>query len=57
MLVVRRIHVTYHLKLPAGKQEVAERVHGFHARFCPVYRTISGSVQISTSLVIEMEDT
>jgi uncharacterized OsmC-like protein len=57
VLVVRRIHVTYHLKLPAGKQEVAERVHGFHARFCPVYRTISGSVQITTALEIEMEDT
>ncbi|OUC07541.1 hypothetical protein RY27_14305, partial [Litorilinea aerophila] len=54
VLVVRRIHVTYWLRLPREQRPVAERVHGFHARFCPVYRTISGSVEITTSL--EMED-
>jgi hypothetical protein len=33
---------------------MAERVHGFHARFCPVARTIQDCVDITTSL--EMED-
>ena len=35
-------------------REVAERVLGFHADFCPVARTIRGCVDITTSL--DMED-
>ena len=53
MLVVRRIHVTYHLKVASDKRETAERVLDFHADFCPVARTIRGCVEISTSLNIE----
>ena len=54
VLVIRRIHVTYHLKVAPEQQETAERVHGFHAEYCPVARTIRDCVDISTSL--EMED-
>lgn len=54
VLVIRRIHVTYHLRLSPDMRDVAERVHGFHAEYCPVARTIRGCVDISTSL--EMED-
>ncbi len=54
VLVIRRIHVTYHLKLAPENREAAERAHGFHADFCPVARTIRDSVEITTSL--EMED-
>jgi uncharacterized OsmC-like protein len=54
VLVIRRIHVRYHLKIAPDKREVAERVLGFHADFCPVARTIGGCVAITTSL--EMED-
>ena len=54
VLVVRRIHVTYHLRVAPEKRPVAERVHGFHAEYCPVARTIGGCVAITTSL--EMED-
>jgi organic hydroperoxide reductase OsmC/OhrA len=54
VLVIRRIQVTYHLKLAPEQRQTAERVHGFHADFCPVARTIGGCVEISTSL--EMED-
>ncbi len=53
VLVVRRIHVTYHLRLRPEQHEVAERVHGFHADACPVYRTIRGCVEITTSLEME----
>lgn len=55
MLVVRRIHVTYHLRLEPEQRPVAERAHVAHADACPVYRTISGCVDITTSL--EMTDT
>lgn len=54
VLVIRRIHVTYYLKIDPTNRETAERVHGFHADFCPVARTISGCVEITTAL--EMED-
>ena len=54
VLVVKRIHVTYQLKIAPENRETAERVHGFHADFCPVARTIRDSVEITTSL--EMSD-
>lgn len=49
MLVIRRIHVTYHLRDVADEQrETVERVHGFHADYCPVARTIRNCVEITT---------
>ena len=57
VLVVRRIHVTYQLKAEASERATAERVHGFHAEYCPVARTIDGCVDITTSLKFEaLED-
>jgi uncharacterized OsmC-like protein len=50
VLVIRRIHVRYQLKVDAKGREVAERVLGFHADFCPVARTLKGCIAISTSL-------
>lgn len=54
VLVVRRIHVTYHLKLEPEQREAAERAHRLHAEKCPVARTIRDCVEITTRL--EMED-
>lgn len=53
VLVIKRIHVTYHLKLAAEKEATAVRVHGFHADHCPVYRSIHTSIDITTELQIE----
>jgi organic hydroperoxide reductase OsmC/OhrA len=53
VLVIRRIHVTYHLKIEPTNREVAERVHGLHADFCPVARTLRGCIAISTALEME----
>jgi len=55
VLVIRRIHMRYHLQIEADpeKHEMAERVLGFHARYCPVARTISDCVEITTSLEME----
>ncbi|MGD9057911.1 MAG: hypothetical protein PVJ41_04615 [Desulfobacterales bacterium] len=50
MLVIRRIHVTYQLKLKPEQWETAQKVHGFHADFCPVARSIKDSIQITTEL-------
>jgi uncharacterized OsmC-like protein len=53
VLVIKRIHVTYYLQVEADKREKAEQVHGFHADFCPVARTLSGCVSITTALKME----
>lgn len=53
VLVIKRIHVSYHLKLKPDQRETAERVHGFHAEKCPVARTIKDCVDISTELIME----
>ena len=52
--MIKRIHVTYHLKINPELQETAEKVHGFHADFCPVARSIKGCIDITTEL--QMED-
>lgn len=54
MLVVRRIHVSYRLRLAPEKREAALRAHEKHIEYCPVARTIGRCVTITTSL--EMED-
>ena len=50
MLIIKRIHATYTLKVAPEHRATAERVHGFHADFCPVARSLSGSIDISTEL-------
>ena len=50
MLVIKRIKVNYRLAVPAERQAEVERVHGFHARFCPVARSLAGAIDISTHL-------
>jgi uncharacterized OsmC-like protein len=41
------------LKLQPEQREVAERAHAMHADACPVYRTIGGCVEMTTSLEVE----
>ena len=50
MLVIRRIHVVLTLEAAAEHQAVAERVHGFYAQSCPVYRSLHPQIQITTEL-------
>lgn len=50
VLVLRRIKVSYQLCAPRESHEIASRAHAFHKRFCPVYRSIEGSIEISTEL-------
>jgi uncharacterized OsmC-like protein len=53
VLVIRRIHVTLKLKAEESNREVANRVHGFFADHCPVYRTLKSAIAITTELVVE----
>lgn len=50
VLVIKRIHVIYNLKADAEHTETIERVHGFHADYCPVYKTLHDSIDITTEL-------
>jgi uncharacterized OsmC-like protein len=50
VLVVKRIHVDYHLKLAPENREAAIRAHELHADSCPIARTLRDCVQITTRL-------
>jgi uncharacterized OsmC-like protein len=50
VLVIRRIHVVLELRAAADQRDTAQRVHGFFARSCPLYRTLHGAIAITTEL-------
>ena len=52
VLVIRRIHVAFTLRAPADARETVERVHGFFADKCPVYRTLRTAIQITSSYTV-----
>ncbi len=56
VLIIRRIHVTYRLKAAEEQRELVERTHLMHARYCPVYRSLQGSIEITTSYELETEN-
>ena len=49
---MKRIHVTYTLRDVASEEEreKVDRVHGFHADYCPVARSIRDAIDITTEL-------
>jgi hypothetical protein len=46
--VIRRTHVRYCVEAEEEHRETVERGHGFHRDKCPVYRSISSSIAITT---------
>ena len=54
--MIKRIHATYTLQVAPEHRDTAQRVHGFHADFCPVARSLKGSIDISTELrMVDLE--
>jgi uncharacterized OsmC-like protein len=53
VLMIRRIHVVLKLKARESDRETANRVHGFFADRCPVYRMLKSAIAISTELIFE----
>ena len=53
VLVIRRIHVVLTLKAEESQRETAQRIHGFFADRCPVYRTLKPAITITTELIFE----
>jgi len=54
VLVIKRINITYKLRvdpqLLEEKRDAIERVMRVHPNSCPVYRSISGSIDVSATL-------
>jgi uncharacterized OsmC-like protein len=50
------VHITYHLKVVAGllaeKRDAIQRAFDLHPDACPVYRSISGCIDITKDLKI-----
>jgi len=53
VLVISRIHVRLRLRAEEGHRETANRVHGFFADKCPVYRSLKAAITITTELFFE----
>jgi uncharacterized OsmC-like protein len=52
VLVIRRIHVSLKIAAPLAMRDTIERVHGFYAMRCPLYRTLHGAIQLTSSCEI-----
>ena len=48
VLIIQKVGVTYRIRASEEHRETIERVHGFHADFCPVARSIAGCIEIET---------
>lgn len=50
-LVIKRIHVRLRLECTPEQRPTAEKVHGFYAQSCPVYRSIHPQIAVTSELV------
>jgi uncharacterized OsmC-like protein len=50
VLVIRRIHVAMRLKAPEEARQTIERVHGFYAMNCPLYRTFHNTIKLTSAV-------
>jgi uncharacterized OsmC-like protein len=49
VLVIKRIHVRMTLAAAADVRDAVERVHGFYAMRCPLYRTLHNAIALSST--------
>jgi uncharacterized OsmC-like protein len=52
VLVIRRIFVTLKLRAAPGHEETINRVFGFFADRCPVYKTLKPAIEFHLSLEV-----
>lgn len=52
VLVLRRMHLTLELHAESEHRDTAQRVHGFFAEACPLYRSLRPAIAITTELVL-----
>ncbi len=46
---ITRIHVTYHLRVPAAQRETADRALAVHARGCPAHESVKDAIDVTWS--------
>jgi uncharacterized OsmC-like protein len=56
VLVLRRIHVTAHLRATSSQRETAERVFQVFASSCPMHRSIRKAIDITLALDFQPTD-
>ena len=52
VLIIRRIHVDMKLRAAEEVRDTVERVHGLFAQKCPVFRSLSPGIQITSSYTL-----
>ena len=54
VLVIKRVHISQKLRAanPAEVRDTVERVHGFYAQKCPLYRSLCPAFTITSSVEI-----
>ena len=52
VLVIRKIHLEMRLVASEQDRETVERVHGFYAMRCPLYRTLHKAIQLTSSVSV-----
>ena len=55
VMFIKSIRVRYRLRMSAGKEEEARRAHEVHHPKCPVYKTLSGCIDIRTELELKID--
>lgn len=50
VLVLRRVHVKYKLRVPEEVRDTVARVLEMHAEKCPVARSIKGAIEVTTEV-------
>lgn len=50
--VLKRIHVHYHLTIPAGTREAVDRALEKHAEKCPTAASLKGAIEVRWSASI-----
>lgn len=49
---ITKIHVTYHLTIPAAQRTAAERALDLHAAGCPAHESVKDAIAITSSAEI-----
>ncbi len=53
VLVIKRIHVTYHLQTSREDKVKVDRAYVIHAENCPVYLSLRAAIDITTELDLQ----
>ncbi|MFQ5865002.1 MAG: OsmC family protein [bacterium] len=54
-IVVSKIRVKYHIRIPKGKKQAAERALSFHQDKCPAAVSVKRGIEVTWSAEIEEE--